>query len=239
MKVIMDEQKVRFVVSGYVFYDEESAKKAEKEISAVAYTRDKLDMNNPDAVLLVYNRIVRERMFSTPIGYEYLTNLESYLKKAPEINNKEILRIGFKPTIVKEEDLLRDANKKQEKAKLKQEKKESKLKGKEEKKSLKLKRRHERTLHKKNKIEKEPAGGDQIERLRGSLVTSLIVNVILLLAIAAMFILVQKSDVPTIIDYENKLIDRYEEWQKNLEEREAIIRDYEEKYNIDNGFNTQ
>ena len=214
MKVFVDEQKTCYEVSGYIFYDEETAKKAEKEITAVAYTRDRLDMNNPDAVLLVYNRIVRERMFSTPIGYEYLTELAAYLNEATEIDGSSILPIDFTPEIIREEDLLKNSEADtEEKAP---------------------------DTEKKNKQKKDKAaGGDQIERLRGGLVTSLIVNLILLLAIVAMFILVEKSDIPTIINYENKLIDRYEEWQKSLEEREAIIREYEEKYNIDNGFNAQ
>jgi len=194
MKNIKDEQKAAFVVSGYIFNDEGTAKQAEKEIAGVAYTRNKLDMDNPSAVLAVYNKIIWSKMFSTPIGYEYLTELRDYLKASSDVDDSEILEIGFKPEIVRE-----------------------------------------------NTVEefKKPAGGDRIDRLRGGLVTSLIVNVILVLAIIAMIILVQKSDVPTILDYENKLIDRYEEWQKSLEEREAIIREYEEKYNIDNGFNAQ
>lgn len=194
MKNIKDEQKAAFVVSGYVFTDEETAKKAEKEIAGVAYTRNKLDMDNPGAVLAVYNKIIRSKMFSTPVGYEYLTELRKYLKASPNVDDGEILEIDFTPVIVRENT--------------------------------------EKEL-------KDTAGGDQIDRLRGGLVTSLIVNVILILAIIAMIVLVQKSDVPTILDYENKLIDRYEEWQKSLEEREAIIREYEIKYNINNGFNAQ
>lgn len=200
---VMEEQKAGFVVSGYVFDNEETAKKAEKEIAGVAYIKNKLDMQDPEAVLSVYNRVVKDKMFSTPVGYEYLTELVEFLGQFDSIDKDRILPIGFEPKIVREDS-------KEEPSK--------------------------EVLEKKEEKNKEAAGGDRIDRLRGGLVTSLIVNVILVLAIVAMFILVSKSDVPTIIDYENKLIDRYEEWQKSLEEREAIIRDYEEKYNIDNGF---
>ena len=199
---VMEEQKAGFVVSGYVFDDEETAKKAEKEIAGVAYIKNKLDMQDPEAVLSVYNRVVKDKMFSTPVGYEYLTELVAFLEQSDSIAKDRILPIGFEPKIVREDS----------------------------------KEEPSKEILKKEEKNKEAAGGDRIDRLRGGLVTSLIVNVILALAIVAMFILVSKSDVPTIIDYENKLIDRYEEWQKSLEEREAIIRDYEEKYNIDNGF---
>ncbi|MBR0435327.1 MAG: hypothetical protein IJK13_04915 [Lachnospiraceae bacterium] len=219
MKVFMDEQKTCYAVSGFVFYDEETAGKAEKEVTAVAYTRDRLDMNNPDAVLSVYNRIVRERMFVTPVGYEYLKELLSYLEKAPNIKAADILKIDFTPDIIREEDLIKEAVP------------DDTAEGIEEKKRPKKLRKY--TEKKKSVV------GEDVERLRGGLVTSLVVNAILVLAIIAMFVLVSKSDVPTIIDYENKLIDRYEEWQKSLEEREATIREYEEKYNINNGFTAQ
>ncbi|MBQ9342466.1 MAG: hypothetical protein IJT81_08935 [Lachnospiraceae bacterium] len=219
MKVFMDEQKTCYAVSGFVFYDEETAGKAEKEVTAVAYTRDRLDMNNPDAVLSVYNRIVRERMFVTPVGYEYLKELLSYLEKAPNIKAADISKLDFTPDIIREEDLIKEAVP------------DDTVGSTEEKKRPKKLRKY--TEKKKSVV------GEDVERLRGGLVTSLIVNAILVLAIIAMFVLVSKSDVPTIIDYENKLIDRYEEWQKSLEEREATIREYEEKYNINNGFTAQ
>jgi hypothetical protein len=48
--------------------------------------------------------------------------------------------------------------------------------------------------------------------------------------------MVHFSDVPTIIDYENKLIDRYEMWENQLTDREQKIQEYEEKYHINNGY---
>ena len=65
---------------------------------------------------------------------------------------------------------------------------------------------------------------------------SMLVNVALLIVIVAMFLLVHFSDIPTIINYENKLIDRYEDWEQQLKEREERIRAYEEKYQITDGY---
>ena len=61
---------------------------------------------------------------------------------------------------------------------------------------------------------------------------SLIINFILVIAIIAMFVIVCTSDNVNIINYRNKVVDQYEEWQKNLEEREEKIKEYEKKYNL-------
>ena len=47
-----------------------------------------------------------------------------------------------------------------------------------------------------------------------------------------MFIIVSTSDNVNIVNYRNKIVDQYEDWQRNLEEREKKIIEYERKYNI-------
>jgi len=61
---------------------------------------------------------------------------------------------------------------------------------------------------------------------------SLIINLLLLAAIIAMFIIVNTGDNVNIINYQNKIINQYEDWQYNLEQREERIKEYEKKYNL-------
>lgn len=58
---------------------------------------------------------------------------------------------------------------------------------------------------------------------RKKLKLSIIVNVILLLGMAAMFMLASTSSNPNILNYETKLQDRYAQWEKELEEREQEL----------------
>lgn len=58
---------------------------------------------------------------------------------------------------------------------------------------------------------------------RKKLKLSIIVNVILLLGMAAMFIIASTASNPNILNYETKLQDRYAQWEKELEEREQEI----------------
>ena len=56
---------------------------------------------------------------------------------------------------------------------------------------------------------------------------SVVLNVLLILAIAAMFIIALKSDQPNIFNYERVLQDRYASWEEDLIEREQAVRDKE------------
>ncbi len=71
------------------------------------------------------------------------------------------------------------------------------------------------------------------EKLKRKYKNSLIINIILVIAIIAMFVIVNTSDNVNIVNYRTKIVDQYEEWQHNLEEREQKIKEYERKYGID------
>ena len=61
------------------------------------------------------------------------------------------------------------------------------------------------------------------ERLR----TSLILNIILAIMIAAMFIISARSGNPTILKYREKIEDRYSQWDTELKEKEKELRERE------------
>lgn len=210
------EQK--FIVDGFVFETEKQASQAKKELEGVRYIKENLDMNNPTAVLGIYNRILRERMFATPVGYNFLRELQEYLFASPVIRNKEIHPIDFSPVV--------ERAKQDDKEAIRLQKTKAKERYKEKEK-----------LRKENKkqklIEEKKSDTGKYKQL---FYNSMLVNVALLIVIVAMFLLVHFSDIPTIINYENKLIDRYEDWEQQLKEREERIRAYEEKYQITDGY---
>ena len=47
--------------------------------------------------------------------------------------------------------------------------------------------------------------------------------------VLAMIFIMRNSDNATILDYENKVIDRYEHWQEELQEREEELEEREEE----------
>lgn len=58
---------------------------------------------------------------------------------------------------------------------------------------------------------------------RKKLKLSVIVNVILMIGMAAMFMIASTANNPNILNYETKLQDRYAQWEKELEEREQQL----------------
>ncbi len=65
------------------------------------------------------------------------------------------------------------------------------------------------------------------DREKSAFIISVISNVLLALAICAMFAISLKSDQPNIFNYERALRDKYSAWEQELTEREQAVRDRE------------
>lgn len=67
---------------------------------------------------------------------------------------------------------------------------------------------------------------------KGRFITSVLINVILVLLVAAMFVVSWKSDVPNIVNYRTAVLNEYSDWEQQLTERERTVREAEKKLNI-------
>lgn len=67
---------------------------------------------------------------------------------------------------------------------------------------------------------------------KGRFITSVIINVLLVLALAAMTVLSLRSDVPTIMNYRTAIVNEYSEWEQELQQRERTVREAEKVLNI-------
>lgn len=65
------------------------------------------------------------------------------------------------------------------------------------------------------------------ETMKKRLQISVILNVLLVAAIIAMFVITLKSDNPNLLNYERALQDRYASWEQELTDREAVLREKE------------
>lgn len=88
-----------------------------------------------------------------------------------------------------------------------------------------LKGRREITRNKSviNKLKKEK------KKYNDMFIKAIIVNVVLVAVIAFMIIITLTSQNPNIIDYENKLQNKYSTWQEELESQEESIKEREEE----------
>ena len=68
-----------FYVEGYYFGSLEDAQQAQLEKKKADYFDGKLNGKNAESVLAVYDKILDERVFITPIGWSYLRKLQKEL----------------------------------------------------------------------------------------------------------------------------------------------------------------
>lgn len=97
------EQSDTRIVAGYCFAGEEDAELARQEIKKIAYMDKHMDYSVPEKVLLLYKRSLEERIFKTPVGYEYLKKMQDMLLENPKINPADVppirMYVNFQPKL--------------------------------------------------------------------------------------------------------------------------------------------
>ena len=199
----MEQLQETYEAGGFVFRTKKEAELAQREIEGTKYLRQKLDMENPNAVFSIYQNLIEQDLFETPVGYCFLKELRDYLLMIPAISNEEVLAIPIRYPQTEEEE------KKQKK---------------EQKKEEQRKERQREKEKAKNKKEQKKEGKNYKGRCQFFMVTSLI----LLISVVSMMLLAATSDNVNILNYENKLIDKYSSWEQELEEREQSVKEQEQ-----------
>lgn len=192
----MPKKEQVYIVDGFAFTSENEAEKARKEKEGIRYIKEKIDVNKPDIILQLYNKMVHEKMFVTSVGYAYLADLQEYLRANPAVSDEDIL-----PIEVVHPSLQETLNEERYKYRMQLQN----LKKKAEKKS------------------------DVDAALQNKYRLSLLGNLILVLSVIGMFLISATSDHPTVLSYENELINRYSAWEQELTEREAALREAESR----------
>lgn len=195
----MTELREDYCIDGFLFQTSEEAEQAEKEMEGIHYIKTKLDMENPKAVLQVYDNLIKQQLFETPVGYCFLHELKEYLVAAPTILREDIKAIPIKQGV---ETRLPE---------------EQRLKKKSDKKAEKEQRQHKKQEQKREK------NVNYKSRCTLFMTTTLI----LAISVITMMILAATSDNVNILNYENKLIDKYSAWEQELDEREQILDELE------------
>ena len=188
----MEQLQETYEAGGFVFRTKKEAELAQREIEGTKYLRQKLDMENPNAVFSIYQNLIEQDLFETPVGYCFLKELRDYLLMIPAISNEEVLAIPIRYPQTEEEE------KKQKKEEQRKERQREKEKA-------------------KNKKEQKKEGKNYKGRCQFFMVTSLI----LLISVVSMMLLAATSDSVNILNYENKLIDKYSSWEQELGSQRA------------------
>ena len=86
----MDVEQREYVVSGFAFYSEKDAGLAEQERQKIAYLDKHIDHADIQSVLAIYKKALEDRVFRTPVGLEYLRELQGELRAREEELGEEV-----------------------------------------------------------------------------------------------------------------------------------------------------
>lgn len=96
------------VIDGFSFTDAHDVNLAQEEVSRIKYIASRMNMDNPRAVLAVYDKLISSGIFVTPVGIEYLRTLQNYLYKCNDINDEDVRDI---PVAISYSDAMDDRSK--------------------------------------------------------------------------------------------------------------------------------
>ena len=80
-------------VDGFVFATAADAQIAREEIKKIKYISDKLNYEEPESILEIYNKMITNRIFVTPIGQNFLRGMQMYLYGNAQIDDSKIMNI--------------------------------------------------------------------------------------------------------------------------------------------------
>lgn len=180
------------IVNGYAFYNANDAQLAETERKKVEYLRARLDTSNPDKVLIVLKKAIEDNIFKTPIGMDFLREIQIYLLEQCDYSESEVPAI---PVMAQYNRQLR----------------------------VDAPISRERIAPNQSKKPKEKVPGIYI---------SVVLNILLVIAVIAMFVITLNSNNPNILNYEKALTDKYSFWADELDEKESKLREKERDLKI-------
>lgn len=227
-----------YVIGDFSFDTEEEAKEAQREVQAISYIMKQINTEDPQAVLAAYQQMVKKNLFHTKLGIGFLEDMRKQLLALPEISDADVPAIP--QNAVKQEDTKRILIKEDEPKHAEEDKKiknktgsKIQLSAKAQNKAdtkQKIDTKQERTKEIKAEqpmsVEEVTAAMKKYKKMSHIL---LIACVTMLLIIIGMFAINATSQNPTILNYEEKIINKYASWEQQLDQREQKLNEREQQ----------
>lgn len=245
-----------YVIGDFSFETEEDAREAQKEVQAISYIMKQIDNEDPKAVLAAYQQMVKKDLFHTKLGLGFLEDMRKQLLALPEIDAADLPPVPSLPPKPQTERLLikeEEAPAPKRPVEKKEGAKPAPKPGAEEKRaggksaSRPTRQTKEEKVEKVEKVEKasrkEKKQKEKIEDLTPEKMMValkrykklsrllLIACITMLLIIIGMFVINATSQNPTILNYEEKIVDKYASWEEELDAREQELNEREQKLN--------
>lgn len=84
------EREVMYNVDGFLFEDEAAAELAQKEEEGIQFIKERTALDNPVVVFKLYNKLLEQNLFVTPVGQRFLVELQNILLASNIVPKDEI-----------------------------------------------------------------------------------------------------------------------------------------------------
>jgi len=71
----------RFIVGGFMFGNDEDVKQAKEEEGTIKFLEQKINYDDTNTTLRIYEKAIQEKVFKTPVGFEFLRKMQAELMK--------------------------------------------------------------------------------------------------------------------------------------------------------------
>lgn len=177
------EEKTDLYVDGYRFVSIEDAKQAQKEQKEASYFESKLRGKEVQNILAAYDNILDEKVFKTPVGWEYLKHLQDKIREMG-MEEDYIRPIPMYTSYVHNES---------------------------------------EQITVRQRVQTVQKREDDSRKLK----LSIFLNILLVIMVAAMFMIAVSSENPNVLNYETTILNKYASWEQELTERENKVREKE------------
>ena len=101
-----------YKVDGFLFEDEATAELAKNELEGIRFIKERTALDNAEVVLKLYNKLLEQKLFVTPVGIRFMVELQNVLLNSTFVAREEILPIEVCSMALKKELTSEEANKK-------------------------------------------------------------------------------------------------------------------------------
>lgn len=85
--------KTGYSVAGYEFKSIKDAELAREEEKKIIFIKSKLNYDDPGSVKIIYDKMIKNRIFTTPVGMDFLKELHGKLIESGKFNADELSSI--------------------------------------------------------------------------------------------------------------------------------------------------
>lgn len=232
------------IIVGFRFDDEELSKKALQELNIIVQIQEKEQFADSKNRLFLFNHLIEESCFTTPVGIEFLRKMQKELYEDETIDHNQIKSIPISNEgSARAENAIDNKDKESFNNNInvkKEDKQNSNITNKEDRKQTIKNIEKQTSVDKvtnanKNKVKKTKGNIHNNEKSLNSkkniykekFVKSLIINIVFIIVITTMFIINHRSKKYDLNYYRESIENEYMNWENNLKERESIINDKE------------